>query len=56
MITRKIEKERVAVVKVRMNKSCSDDFGSLDIKCIADATKITYLKKTGIEIETAKMW
>jgi len=43
----KIEEERVAIVKARVNKSCSNNFGSMEIKCIADATEITNVKKTG---------
>jgi hypothetical protein len=49
LIRRKIEEERVAVIKARMNEaieSCSNDFGSLEIKCIADANEITNEKKT----------
>ena len=30
-----------------MNKSCSNDFGSMEIKCIADVTEITNVEKTG---------
>ena len=30
-----------------MNKSCSNDFGNIEIKCIANATKITNVKETG---------
>ena len=31
----KIEEERVVIIKARMNKSCSNKFGSKEIKCIA---------------------
>ena len=46
---RKIEEERVVIVKAIRNKSCSSDFGSSEIKGrpIADVTEITNVKKTG---------
>ena len=47
MIRWKIEEERVTVIKARMNKNCSDDSGSIEMKCIADATKITNMKESG---------
>ena len=32
-----------------MTKSCSNDFGSLEIKCIADVTVITNMKRQDLE-------
>ena len=37
-----------------MNKSCSNYFGSLEIKCIADAKVVKIVKKQ--DLETAEMW
>src|SRR5258706_15317381 len=36
---RKIEKERVAIVKTRMNKRCSNKFSSVKIKSVANTSK-----------------
>ena len=46
MIRWKIEEELVAEDKAKMNKSCRNDFSSLQIKCITDVTEITNAKKT----------
>src|SRR5258706_10094038 len=43
---RKVEKERVAIVKTRMNKRCSNSFSSVEIKSIANTSKITNKRET----------
>jgi hypothetical protein len=40
-------RKRIAVIKVRMNKRCSNDFGNMEIKFIVVATKIINVKETG---------
>ncbi len=43
---RKIEKERVAIVKTRMNKRCSNKFSSVKIKSVANTSKIANKRET----------
>jgi len=43
--TRKIEKDRVAVVYLGMNERCSDSFSCIRIESTSDSTKVTKRQK-----------
>ena len=43
--SRKIEKERVAIVYLGMNERCSDSFSCSRIESISDSTKVTNRQK-----------
>jgi len=54
--TRKIEKQRVAIVYLGMNERCSDNFSCSRIERTSDSTKVTNRQKARFRNRENMIW